>query len=753
MTEDEARRVVLLEAHENPPGSGWNADDTRWATRQALATLGEGATPERFVATRAALAMPRLAERTPAAARWLARRGWHPAFVALAVGAGFALGLAADQLGAPARVNLLAPAVWAVVAWNGLVYVGLLLPWHRPLAGLRAGLAGWVGGAGAGRDGPLARAAERWRALAAPLAASRAALLLHAAAAALGAGLVAGLYLRGLVWDYRAGWESTFLSPAQVQALLDALLAPAAALSGVPVPAVAPLQLGPGAAADATAAPWIHLYALTLALAVIGPRLALALFAAAQARSRAARLALPLATPYFEALHPLMRPGLPRALRLAWATAAGAELELFGRAVPARLDAPLALVETEDGEVLQLVPPPAAAGAGLPAVGTAHPQPWWRRWLDGPDGAAADPAGNARAACDAVLWVGAPGDARPAWLPPLAAAGRPVVVLDPGHRADAQPADADADASAHALPLAARDDGWLPEGRLLAVLAAALGPDPRLARLDAAWRRQQRARLDALLAETAASLAHIARERVPLADPGWRVWRSEAEAEAARAALVAALEAEWRAGAERLAALTGPGAPAGADAPSADSPGADPAALSARRRGFGEKRAALAGGVLSGALLGLKADVLAGGLTMGAGAVVGAVLGALGGAGMARGLNVVRDGGPPAVEWDAAALEAIAQALLRRVAVGALGRDAARLDARLAPALAARRAAFAAVLAQRGRAAPAASEAAGLAARLRPLLEAALVEALGGEPAAAGPRPAATAGAGGPGTP
>src|SRR4030095_10513089 len=52
-----------------------------------------------------------------------------------------------------------------------------------------------------------------------------------------------------------------------------------------------------------------------------------------------------------------------------------------------------------------------------------------------------------------------------------------------------------------------------------------------------------------------------------------------------------------------------------------------------------EGRAALFGGVLSGAVAGLKADLVTGGLSMGAGALIGAVLGGLGGAGIARGIN------------------------------------------------------------------------------------------------------------------
>ena len=54
-----------------------------------------------------------------------------------------------------------------------------------------------------------------------------------------------------------------------------------------------------------------------------------------------------------------------------------------------------------------------------------------------------------------------------------------------------------------------------------------------------------------------------------------------------------------------------------------------------------ETRAALWGSVITGALAGLKADVVAGGLTFGAGMLVGGVIGGLTGAGVARGMNRV----------------------------------------------------------------------------------------------------------------
>ncbi|HEY4066827.1 MAG TPA: DUF2868 domain-containing protein, partial [Burkholderiaceae bacterium] len=165
---------------------------------------------------------------------------------------------------------------------------------------------GIVGATGGGSAKALQGFAAEWLRVSAPLSAARAATLLHAAAAALGLGLIAGLYLRGLVLDYRAGWESTFLSAVNAHAVLKTLLAPALALSGLTMPdatAFAAMREVHGAAeAGAPAAPWIHLLALTLALVVVLPRTVLAALGALRAQWLARRIALPLQTPYFQAL-------------------------------------------------------------------------------------------------------------------------------------------------------------------------------------------------------------------------------------------------------------------------------------------------------------------------------------------------------------------------------------------------------------------------------------------------------------------
>ncbi len=88
-----------------------------------------------------------------------------------------------------------------------------------------------------------------------------------------------------------------------------------------------------------------------------------------------------------------------------------------------------------------------------------------------------------------------------------------------------------------------------------------------------------------------------------------------------------------------------------------------------------ETQAAMWGGAVTGALVGLKADVLSGGLTLGGGLIAGGVLGALGSAGLARCVNLVRGTGRSFVTWNAAALDTMVEAaLLRLLAVEHFGR-------------------------------------------------------------------------------
>ena len=239
MNEDSARAVTLLQAFETaqPPSPGWRDEDRAWATRLAMQDGAAGV--DAFITRRAHHAMQRLAPREPAAAQWLARRLWRSRWIAWAVLAGLVLGVLADSIGSSQRINLLAPPLWAVLAWNAVVYLvllghalaRLLMRKTRPgslvmltqrVMRLRARLpgAGSVSTSASGSAPALQLFARLWLRLSAALSAARAATLLHAAAAALALGLIAGMYLRGLVLDYRASWESTFLSADAAHAAL-----------------------------------------------------------------------------------------------------------------------------------------------------------------------------------------------------------------------------------------------------------------------------------------------------------------------------------------------------------------------------------------------------------------------------------------------------------------------------------------------------------------------------------------------------
>jgi hypothetical protein len=194
------------------------------------------------------------------------------------------------------------------------------------------------------------------------------------ASALLAAGLIAGLYLRGLVFDIRAGWQSTFLDATTVRALLATLLAPASAATGIAVPDVAGIeamrvtQAAP--AALASAAPWIHLYGAMLLLLVIGPRLLLAAAAAWRAGAMRRHFPLALDAPYFADLLRRRRGGVARVLVLPHAAPCSAAAVLglrtllaqtFGDDVELQPAAPTRIGDEDR-------PPPLAEGLALCVV-------------------------------------------------------------------------------------------------------------------------------------------------------------------------------------------------------------------------------------------------------------------------------------------------------------------------------------------------------------------------------------------------
>jgi hypothetical protein len=316
MTDAELSAVCWVRAVEQGQGAGvpWSDDDAASASREARRAVGEGGDrgkAQAFVVKRAQLAQARLGERDKA---WRAPlqgegpRAWRWLLVALA--AALAALIVGNVLGGQ-RINLLAPPVLGLIVWNLVVYVLLLFAAGR---GPSAWLARALDDARTRLTATLrARFAAEWTVASRGVQAARVGTVMHVAAALLGALVVASMYLFGLAFDYRAGWDSTWLDAEQVQRTLQFVFTPATAISGIAVPdidAMAKLRFADGSAGE-SAARWIHLYAITLALFVIVPRVLLAAWSSWRARRAVAQRALPLDEPYFRAL---LRdgPALPR---------------------------------------------------------------------------------------------------------------------------------------------------------------------------------------------------------------------------------------------------------------------------------------------------------------------------------------------------------------------------------------------------------------------------------------------------------
>jgi hypothetical protein len=335
MNERAAREVVLVRVLETSDGTREILGDADrvWAGRAAAEIVGEHAAAEVFVARRAALVLERFAERFPgvrASSHGFAARRWLAPAAALVA---FIVGAAGVDIGPAHRINLLAPPVVALLVWNIAVYVTLVAAavaprhrWHAPGPIGRAVVKAWRDVSRPARKAaappPLAVAlahfAVDWPALAMPLWQQRAARLLNACAAAIALGAVAGLHVRGIALEYRAGWQSTFLDATDVARLLHVVLAPGAWLTGIAIPGAAHLDTIAAGSAGENAAAWIHLYAATILLVVVVPRLALAGFASWRERRLARRFPIVLDAPYFRRLLQAWREGAVHVIALPY---------------------------------------------------------------------------------------------------------------------------------------------------------------------------------------------------------------------------------------------------------------------------------------------------------------------------------------------------------------------------------------------------------------------------------------------------
>jgi hypothetical protein len=331
MNEHEALQVVLVKAFESQPADDKSiaTGDRRDALREAIDRVGPGGAPAAFVAARAVAASRRLSEQVPATKRILDWEGWHSTWLVVALGTGLVLGVTADVFGGGNRINLLAPPVWLVILWNLVVYFtlfGTLLdsrpPRPAPRSAWKSRLAGalmrlrlrWMGEATSAtstHSSALADFSVEWIRASSPLTTARLVTLLHVASAAVAIGLTAGMYYRGMVADYRVEWGSTFLAAQTVRDILAILLSPALLVSGIQLPDVSQMEAlrdSSGLAREqATAAPWIHLYAVMLLITVVLPRTVLACWSGLRAHRLHLQFPLSLEDGYFRSLLRMQR--------------------------------------------------------------------------------------------------------------------------------------------------------------------------------------------------------------------------------------------------------------------------------------------------------------------------------------------------------------------------------------------------------------------------------------------------------------
>ncbi|HTD28573.1 MAG TPA: DUF2868 domain-containing protein [Xanthomonadaceae bacterium] len=302
------RTVLLIQAIEESDRGGdvLPSADRAEATREAVRTappggaiqpgIGLASADETLLALRAERLLARVRLRSPAVDYVLAVAGGLTWLGRAALVLALIVGLSLSALDGGRRINILAFPLVGLIAWNFFIYALVIAARIRrrgatPPGTLWSGrfYERWI----AARidsllkqsmrfNAPLATALRRftgeWVQVEHPLLLERAQRLMHCAAALVAAGLIAGLYVRGIVWRYEAGWESTFLSPESVHALLAVLYGPGALLSGIGLPSISGVNAlrWTGTSGGGEAASWIHLMALTAMLYIIVPRLFLA---------------------------------------------------------------------------------------------------------------------------------------------------------------------------------------------------------------------------------------------------------------------------------------------------------------------------------------------------------------------------------------------------------------------------------------------------------------------------------------------
>ena len=259
--------------------------------------------------------------------------------------AAFLLGLATNLLGPAQQIHVIRNPIFILIAWNLLVFLALfvlflrrkintqqvtnVVPAANTVESLRRSL----------RNHPhkvpwavkyllpgvwhffhrmifavheqknlaqiMRRFSHHWLSVAGALVVSRWRRLLHLGSVFIATGAVAGMYFRGLFQGYRVVWDSTFIVDQEsVAAIIGVLFGPSLWISnlfGLGLAneiSVSGLLTPGGDEADG----WIHLFAISVFVAVVLPRLALAAWQSSRLARFSDNIALPLDHYYGEVI-------------------------------------------------------------------------------------------------------------------------------------------------------------------------------------------------------------------------------------------------------------------------------------------------------------------------------------------------------------------------------------------------------------------------------------------------------------------
>ena len=259
--------------------------------------------------------------------------------------AAFLLGLATNLLGPAQQIHVIRNPIFILIAWNLLVFLTLfvlflrrkiktqqvmnVVPVANTVESLRSSLrnhqykAPWVvkyllPGVwhffhrmifAVHEQKNLAlimrRFSHHWLSVAGALVVSRWRHLLHLGSVFIATGAVAGMYFRGLFQGYRVVWDSTFIVDQEsVATFIRVLFGPSLWISnlfGLGLAneiSVSGLLTPGGDEADG----WIHLFAISVFVAVVLPRLALAAWQSSRLARLSDNIALPLDHYYGEVI-------------------------------------------------------------------------------------------------------------------------------------------------------------------------------------------------------------------------------------------------------------------------------------------------------------------------------------------------------------------------------------------------------------------------------------------------------------------